>query len=53
MIIVKIKGEKYDSEKLQENSVKVRKWFAIKCIQNYEFKEKYYEISENNKIEEQ
>ena len=53
MIVIKLIGEKYDKNKLQENSVKIRKWFAMECINKNEIKGKYHEISENNDIENQ
>ena len=53
MLIVKLVGKKYDKEELQENSIKVRKWFAIKCIQKETLDKKHYEISENDNIEKQ
>ena len=43
MLIIKLIGEKYDKKKLQENSVKIRKWFAIECMKNNNFEKKYYE----------
>lgn len=51
MLIIKLIGEKYDKKKLQENSVKIRKWFAIECMKNNNFGKKYYEINENDDIE--
>ena len=51
MIVVKIIGKTYKKEELQENSVKIRKWFALQCLNKQEFKQKYYEISDNDEIE--
>ena len=51
MLIVKLIGVKYDKKKLQENSVKIRKWFATECMKNNDFGKKYYEINENDDIE--
>ena len=53
MLIIKLIGEKYDKDKLQENSVKVRKWFVVNCINKTKFENKYFEISENDDIEKQ
>ena len=53
MIIVKIIGKQYNKNELQENSVKIRKWFAIQCMNNKVFNDKYYEFSENDDIEKQ
>ena len=51
MIVVKLVGEKYDKGKLQENSIRIRKWFAIQCIEKKNLDLKYYEISENDDID--
>ena len=51
MIVVKLVGKCYKKDEIQMNSVKVRKWFAIQCINNKCFENKYYEISENDEIE--
>lgn len=51
MIVVKLVGKNYKKEEIQMNSIKVRKWFAIQCINNKKFENKYYEISENDEIE--
>ena len=53
MIVVKIIGKRYSKEELQENSILIRKWFVIRCRTKKEFSEKYYNISENNDIENQ
>ena len=51
MIIVKIVGKIYKKEELQENSVKIRKWFALQCMNKQELNQKYYEISDVEKLE--
>ena len=53
MIIVKIIGKKYSKEELQENSKLIRKWFVIQCKMKKDLSEKYYNISENDDIENQ
>ena len=53
MLIVKIVGKKYSKEELQENSIIIRKWFAVRCIENITFDEKYYEINEVSQLEQQ
>ena len=52
MIVVKLVDKCYKKDEIQMNSVKIRKWFAIQCINNKCFENKYYEISENDEIEE-
>jgi len=51
MIVVKLVGKSYKKDEIQMNSIKVRKWFAIQCIKNMSFENKYYEISEKDEIE--
>ena len=51
MIVVKLVGKEYRKDEIQKNSIRVRKWFAIQCIKNMSFENKYYEIPENEEIE--
>ena len=53
MIVVKLIGKKYNENEIQENSVKIRKWFILQCRAKKTFSEKYYAIPENNNIEKQ
>lgn len=53
MLVIKILGKQYDKNELQENSIIIRKWFAIRCIEKLTFTDKYYEIKEINKVEKQ
>ena len=53
MIVVKLVGKKYNEEELQENSIIIRKWFILQCRKKKKFSEKYYDILENNDIENQ
>ena len=50
MIVIKLIGKTYNKNEIQENSVMVRKWFALQCMANRKFDLKYYEIEENNDI---